>query len=123
VAFLARFMTVYASVIAVTKDLADVAGDRKGGIETFASRMGTKRVAAGATAVLLLNYAAAIATSIVAPPGAFRKGLMITGHAAAAVWMALSWKKLDPESTPSIKKFYGQIWNLFYFEYLMYPFI
>ena len=46
VAFLARFMTVYASVIAVTKDLGDIEGDRAGGIDTFASRFGTAKVRA-----------------------------------------------------------------------------
>merc|ERR1719238_826533 len=60
VAFLARFMTVYAAVIAVTKDLPDVAGDIKGGIATFASRIGANRVAAGASVVLALNYVGAI---------------------------------------------------------------
>jgi len=44
VAFLARFMTVYGIVIAATKDLPDVEGDRKGGIETFATRLGTAKV-------------------------------------------------------------------------------
>merc|ERR1712113_84237 len=62
VAFLARFMTVYASIIAVTKDLPDVEGDRRGGIETFASRIGANRVAAGASVVLALNYVGAILT-------------------------------------------------------------
>merc|ERR1719424_2309095 len=36
VSFLARFMTVYACVIAVTKDLPDIEGDKAGGIQTFA---------------------------------------------------------------------------------------
>eukprot|EP00310_Coccolithus_braarudii_P025216 CAMPEP_0183340230 /NCGR_PEP_ID=MMETSP0164_2-20130417/6852_1 /TAXON_ID=221442 /ORGANISM="Coccolithus pelagicus ssp braarudi, Strain PLY182g" /LENGTH=362 /DNA_ID=CAMNT_0025510331 /DNA_START=16 /DNA_END=1104 /DNA_ORIENTATION=+ len=123
VAFLARFMTVYASVIAVTKDLPDVEGDRRGGIETFASRMGAKKVAAGATAVLALNYVGAIVTALTGAPGAFRTAFMAGGHALALCWLGLSWRKLVPESKSSIKDFYGQIWNLFYFEYLMYPFI
>merc|ERR1712070_59315 len=72
VAFLARFMTVYAAVIAVTKDLSDVEGDRKGGIDTFASRFGTSAVASGATFVLVCNYAAAIVTALLAAPGTFR---------------------------------------------------
>ena len=70
VAFLARFMTVYAAVIAVTKDLPDVAGDIKGGIDTFASRLGVRKVANGASAALALNYAAAVATACLAPAGA-----------------------------------------------------
>merc|ERR1711920_139021 len=81
VAFLARFMTVYAMAIAVTKDLPDVEGDRKGGIETFASRFGVKKVAAGATGVLLLNYVAAIATPFISASGSFRTLVMVGGHA------------------------------------------
>ena len=41
VAFLARFMTVYAAVIAVTKDLGDIEGDKKGGAR--AAREGCPR--------------------------------------------------------------------------------
>ena len=119
VAFLARFMTVYASVIAVTKDLGDIEGDRKGGIDTFASRFGTAAVARAASAVLALNYAAAIATALLAPAGTFRRGLMVGGHALAGSWLLWSTKKLQPESTSSIKAYYKQIWNLFYFEYLV----
>ena len=39
VAFLARFMTCFALVIAVTKDLPDIEGDRLFGVETFATKM------------------------------------------------------------------------------------
>merc|ERR1719424_1306928 len=53
VAFIARFMTVFAAVIAVTKDLPDVVGDRATGVETLATRVGVGRVASGATAALL----------------------------------------------------------------------
>ncbi len=35
---------MFAVVIAITKDLADVEGDRKYGIETFSTRLGTRRV-------------------------------------------------------------------------------
>ena len=87
VAFLARFMTVYAAVIAVTKDLPDVAGDIKGGIDTFASRLGVRKVANGASAALALNYAAAVATACLAPAGAFRRWLMAGGHLLAAGWL------------------------------------
>jgi len=123
VAFLARFMTIFASVIAVTKDLPDVEGDRKGGIQTFASRYGTKKVAVAASAALMLNYVGAIATACLAAPGTFKRWFMVSGHAAAAVWLAISTIKLKADSAKSIKQYYKQIWNLFYFEYMMYPFI
>ena len=44
-----RFITcsviTFATVIAITKDLPDVEGDRKYGIETLSTRMGTRAVA------------------------------------------------------------------------------
>jgi len=123
VSFLARFMTVYACVIAVTKDLPDVEGDREGGIQTFALRFGAHKVAAGAALVLLLNYAGAVATALTAAAGTFRRPLMAGGHLLAAGWLWRSHRRLDASSPASIKEFYKQIWNLFYFEYLLYPFI
>lgn len=120
VAFLARFMTIYGVVIAATKDLPDVDGDRKGGIETFATKLGTGKVAAIASSVLALNYVGAIATAIAAAPGVFRTLPMIIGHGLAATWLGISWRKLNVKSADSIKQFYGQIWNLFYYEYILY---
>lgn len=38
-------MTVFAVVIALTKDLADVEGDRKYNINTFATRIGVRGIA------------------------------------------------------------------------------
>ena len=67
--FLARFMTVYACVIAVTKDLPDIEGDKAGGIQTFALTYGAKKVAGGAALVLGLNYVGAVATALLAAPG------------------------------------------------------
>ena len=123
VAFLARFMTVYAAVIAVTKDLPDVAGDIKGGIDTFASRLGVRKVANGASAALALNYAAAVATACLAPAGAFRRWLMAGGHLLAAGWLFKAWKELDANAGSgkevglqpdqgAIKEYYKQIWNV-----------
>ena len=38
-------MTVFATVIAITKDLADVEGDLKYNIKTFATQLGVRGVA------------------------------------------------------------------------------
>ena len=35
-------MTLFATVIALTKDLPDIEGDRQFGIDTFATRMGVR---------------------------------------------------------------------------------
>ena len=123
VAFLARFMTVFGCVIAVTKDMPDIEGDIKGGIETFSTRLGPKRVAMGASAALGFNYVGAILTAFVAPAGTFRTWFFVLSHALAATWLLRSYLKLDAASIASIKEYYAQIWNLFYFEYLAYLFI
>lgn len=109
VAFLARFMTVFAAVIALTKDLGDVEGDIKGGIQTFASRFGPSAVANFASGVLLLNYVAAIATAVLAPAGTFRRWLMVGGHAAAAAWLLRTVRMYQMDSAASIKAYYKQV--------------
>lgn len=40
--FITCFVTLFATVIAITKDLPDIEGDRQFGIETFATRMGVR---------------------------------------------------------------------------------
>lgn len=123
VAFLACFMTVFAGTIAVAKDLPDIDGDALFGVETFSTRLGVKRIAELVTGALCLNYAAAIAAALVAPAGTFRTAVMVPGHALLAAWLLRSHAKLEPESQTSVKAFYKRIWDLFYLEYFMYPFL
>lgn len=123
VTFLARFMTAFAAVIAVTKDLPDIEGDRKFNVETFAARIGVKRISQWAVAALLLNYASAIATGIMAPAGVFNRPVMLGGHAALATLLVVRFRQLKSDSLASVKQFYRSIWDLFYLEYAMYPFI
>lgn len=42
--FITCFVTMFATVIAITKDLPDVEGDKANNITTFATRMGVKNV-------------------------------------------------------------------------------
>ncbi|GAB5368365.1 hypothetical protein AAMO2058_001313000 [Amorphochlora amoebiformis] len=122
VSFVARFMTVFALVIAATKDLPDVKGDKQYGVTTFATKLGTKRVAGFASLALGLNYVHAILTAVITQ-GAFNIPVMIGGHVALAIMLFRYHKRLDPDSQTSIKTFYAGIWNLFYLEYALYPFI
>lgn len=41
IAFITTFVTLFAVVIAITKDLPDIEGDRAAGIETFATKVRT----------------------------------------------------------------------------------
>lgn len=123
VSFIARFMTIFATVIAVTKDLPDVEGDKAYQIETFATKVGVARIANGASLCLLLNYFHAIATGLLSPVGAFHRVPMIGGHIALAAALIVRFRQLDTNSTRSIKIFYKHIWDLFYLEYVLYALI
>ena len=80
------------------------------------------RLAKGASAVLLLDYLHAIVTGIL-KRDAFNTVPMIFGHAGLAAMLIARFSKLDPESIPSIKKYYKHIWDLFYLEYALYTLI
>jgi len=123
VSFIARFMTAFATVIAVTKDLPDTDGDREFNISTFATRVGVPKIATGATVCLMLNYVHAILTGVLAKSGVFRRIPMIGGHLALAVMLAVHFRALDAESMSSIKLYYKHIWDLFYLEYGLYTLI
>jgi len=123
VAFLARFMTVFAATIAVTKDLPDIDGDALFGIKTFSTELGVAKIAKLATAVLGLNYVSAMAIAAFSPAGMYRAWFMGPAHGAALVYLLRAYSKLNPDSKGSVKGFYKRIWDLFYAEYLIYPFI
>mmetsp|Transcript_14235 Transcript_14235/g.44919 ORF Transcript_14235/g.44919 Transcript_14235/m.44919 type:complete len:374 (-) Transcript_14235:337-1458(-) len=127
VAFMARFMTVFAAVIAVTKDLPDVAGDAKFKVKTLATRFGPNKVAHAAAAVLALNYLSALLHAALAPRGAFNLAPMLGGH---LVLLGLLLRHLSryrryapADLVPALKVFYKHVWDLFYLEYALYIFI
>jgi len=123
VSFIARFMTMFASVIAVTKDLPDIEGDKAYNISTFATRLGVPKIAAGATFLLLLNYVHAILTGLLSTAGTYRMLPMVGGHAVLGAVLAYRYSQLEPESIKSIKRYYKHIWDLFYSEYVLYTLI
>lgn len=124
IAFITAFVTLFACAIAITKDLPDIEGDKKYGINTFATAMGVRRITALGSGILLLNYVGAI-TAAVKCAGAFNVPVMVGAHsvlAAVLVWMTA---RLDRRGyTPAaIRDYYRWIWNLFYSEYFLLPFI
>lgn len=149
VSFIARFMTLFATVIAITKDLPDIEGDKVRclgedlsrhssclllihslsyslqafQIETFATKIGVGRMAKASFFCLFLNYIQAIATGVLAKPGTFRAIPMIGGHIALASMLIVRFRQLEPESMKSVKLFYKNIWDLFYLEYALYTLI
>jgi homogentisate solanesyltransferase len=106
------------------QDLPDVEGDKLYNVSTFASEYGVVRTAAGASTLLCLAYLTAIALPF-APflRNSFNKVAMVWGHSLYLLYFLSSYSELDAENTTSLKRFYKAIWNLFYLEYCLYPFI
>lgn len=121
VLFISTFMTVFALVIAVSKDLPDVEGDVKFKVKTFAASLGVQTTARIVQGVLLANYAIGVFVGFFVP--GVNRVLMVASHVGLSIWLCLFTAKLQPGSVPSIKEFYRNIWKLFYTEYLLYPFI
>nr|GMD41683.1 homogentisate solanesyltransferase, chloroplastic [Ipomoea batatas] len=124
VAFITTFVTLFALVIAITKDLPDVEGDRKFQISTFATKLGVRNIAFLGSGLLLVNYIGAVLAAIYLPH-AFRSRLMIPLHAVLAVCLVFQTWLLEKANytKEAISAFYRFIWNLFYAEYLLFPFI
>jgi len=118
--FLAIFMTVFANVIALSKDLPDIDGDRKFNVNTFAARLGPRKMIRVVVALLSVNYLFALLFSLLSPTGAVRKPVMALGHMALLGWLWLSWRKFDPNVRKDIQAFYAFIWKLFYAEYALF---
>ncbi|GAA0151739.1 transferase [Lithospermum erythrorhizon] len=124
VAFITTFVTMFALVIAITKDLPDVEGDRKFQISTLATKLGVQNIALLGSGLLLINYIGAILAAVYMPQ-AFNRNLMIPVHSILACSLIFQTWFLDKEkyTKDAISAFYQFIWNLFYAEYLIFPFI
>lgn len=55
--------------------------------------------------------------------GTFNRRVMVGGHSALLAILGLAIRRLVPDDQGSIKRFYLRIWDLFYLEYAMYPFM
>jgi len=123
--FITCFCSVYALVIAVTKDLPDVQGDLENKIDTFATRFGVGTVATAASAVLLANYGAALVWTNSPAAAAFRPKILLPAHAILASLLVRGLIRLRRArySQEGLKAFYRLIWLLFYSEYFLFPLV
>jgi homogentisate solanesyltransferase len=124
VSFITGFVTLFATAIAITKDLPDIEGDLRYGIRTFATSMGVRRIAMLGSGLLFINYVGAVYLACRFPT-MFNTPIMLAGHCLLAIALVTSTMALDKAeySQKAIQKYYRSIWNLFYAEYTLLPFI
>ncbi|QCE05328.1 homogentisate solanesyltransferase [Vigna unguiculata] len=84
VVFITTFVTFFALVIAITKDLPDVEGDRKYQISTFATKLGVRNIAFLGSGILLMNYIISVLAAVYMPQD-FRRWLLIPAHVTFAI--------------------------------------
>ena len=122
------FFAVFGLVIALMKDVPDVAGDRRANVRTFSVRIGQKRVFHGMRWLLSGLFfavgASFLRSALVAPTWALIAGRVITG--CSSVWAGFSVRKeaqdVDPENSQQVYDFYMHLWKLFYLSYFALPF-
>ena len=92
ITFITIFVTTFATVIAITKDLPDIEGDLRYKIQTFSTRLGVKTVSYIGSGLLLANYIFAIALSVQNPTW-FNQPLMVGFHALFALFLVAKTKR------------------------------
>lgn len=120
IAFATAFMLLFSVVIALFKDVPDVAGDSKAGVRTLSVRLGPKRVFWACIAILEAAYAGAI---LVGLQSELVWSRVATTAAHAVLGALLMWRarRTDLSSPKALADCYMFTWGLFYAEYLLLP--
>lgn len=120
--FATAFMCFFSIVIALSKDIPDVEGDKVFGIRSFSVRLGQKRVFWMCVSLLQTAYIAAMVTGLTAP-ALMSKVITCTGHAILAGILWERSQSVDLKTRAAITSWYMFIWKLFYAEYFLIPFM
>ncbi|XP_022872003.1 homogentisate solanesyltransferase, chloroplastic isoform X2 [Olea europaea var. sylvestris] len=93
-------------------------------ISTLATKLGVRNIAFLGSGLLLINYIGSILVAIYMPQ-AFKRSLMVAAHLILAVSLTFQTWLLERANftKDAISSFYRFIWNLFYAEYIIFPFI
>ncbi|PSB03788.1 homogentisate phytyltransferase [Merismopedia glauca] len=117
---LTGFMILFGLVIALLKDIPDMAGDKQYHIRTFTIQLGAPFVLNLALSVLAIGYLSIALASWfwlphINPIFASFTHLSVLG---IMYWRSMS---VDLSHPASVAKFYQFIWKLFFIEYLLFP--
>lgn len=112
------FFFGFGLVIALYKDIPDLAGDKRYGIRTFTVRLGPERVFRIGRWLLTVFYVVPIGLALL-EIGRPANIALIVAHFLALLFF---WQKslaVRPEDTRSMTRFYLILWSLFYAEYII----
>lgn len=115
-------LSMFSIAIIFFKDIPDIKGDRMHGIKSLASRLGQTRMFWSCIWVLEITYIVVAfvgATSSVT----WSKYVTIFGHLTMASLLWMRAKSVDLKSKEDIQSMYMFLWQLFYAEYCLLPFL
>lgn len=118
IAGLAFFFFGYGLVIALYKDIPDLAGDREFGIRTFTVRLGPEVVFRAGRWLLTGFYLIPIVAAATQLP-ALDSAVFLLGQLLV---VGLFWyvsRSVNPTEPAAITRFYMFLWSLFYAEYVL----
>ncbi|GFR42837.1 hypothetical protein Agub_g3795 [Astrephomene gubernaculifera] len=124
VQFVMGFMLFFSVVIALFKDLPDVAGDRKAGVRTLSVRLGEGAVFRLCVQLLSCCYGWAMLAALSLPglaAGGAARAALFGGHAVLCGLLLARARSVDVGSPAALTSYYMFVWKLFYAEYLLIP--
>jgi homogentisate phytyltransferase / homogentisate geranylgeranyltransferase len=115
---LALFFFGFGLVIALYKDIPDLAGDRQFGIRTFTVRLGPERVFRAGRWLLTGFYTGLMVVAWLYLPWPAAGGLVLI-HGLLVAWFWRNSRRVDPAEPAAVTRFYMFLWGLFYAEYIL----
>ncbi|XP_019419929.1 PREDICTED: naringenin 8-dimethylallyltransferase 2, chloroplastic-like [Lupinus angustifolius] len=118
--FCISILSLFFVVIALFKDIPDIEGDTKFGIQSLSVRLGQKRVFWICISLLEMAYGFTILVGATSP---FLWSKISTGmgHAILALVLWYHAKYVDLKSNVAMQSFYMFIWKLLWAEYILIP--
>uniref|UniRef100_A0AAT9USZ0 Homogentisate phytyltransferase 1 n=1 Tax=Anthriscus sylvestris TaxID=48027 RepID=A0AAT9USZ0_9APIA len=116
------FISLFAVVLAMMKDIPDVEGDRAFGNLTFSVRHGKEKVFSLCVNLLMIAYGFAV---VVGASSSFLicKLVSVIGHCTLASILLLRAKSLNLNDDEATQDFYMFLYKLYYAEYVLIHFI
>jgi homogentisate phytyltransferase/homogentisate geranylgeranyltransferase len=124
---LTGFILVFSIAIAIFKDIPDIEGDRRYGINTFTVQLGQQAIFQVAHWLLTVCYLGMIGMAPFLP--GVHSGFLIVSHSILLVYFwylsqRVRLTPINPSETGTAltyPDFYQFIWKLFFAEYLLFP--
>ena len=108
--------------ISLLKEIQDNTGESFFKISTFSVKYGRKNIFVVASTILVFDYIFGIVVGLIFSQF-WNMQLMIIIHGVLLILLLFQIQKVNLENNLTVTRFYMFIWDLFYLEYLLLPFL